>query len=647
MIKDQAPVNKYSYLGMSMAVGDFLGRGASVFAGGAPRSNGTGQVVLYKKNTGQNLFETRAIISGEQFASSFGYSMTALDADGDGVADLVVGAPFFYSKGEGGAVYQYLGKDMKLGKFAASLRLTGKLESRFGFALANASDLNQDRYDDLAVGAPYQGNGVVYIYLGGAKGLKSEPSQVIEASELPSPLNVLRTFGYSLSGSIDLDRNTYPDLLIGAYDSDAVVLLRSRPIIKIRTSVAGHQTIINPDVVGCDDDRNSKVACFSVQPCFQLIGNSQRGGRSFTGNSLRYKIEAETFTGKKYYRVTFREPTDSDRPNIVDRTVKLMNGYNDRYCRKEVIYLKSKSDIQNSIPFKLTYSLQQEEPRLPSQGDKLPNIDDYPILDQEEAQRIFYARFNKECGSDDICDSNLMLSAHISGAKKVEASNYTLVLRDDNINLNVVVSNNAEPAYDTNVIIEHSPSLSYVRREAPERGGGVQVDCVPDTRTQLRCTLPNPFKASKADFTIKFSALNIQDFEREFFIKVKANTTSRDKSSYDNEVLLYTEVARNAELELLGVSEDPSVGFSGVVKGEYAMVSVTLRCKQTNVDVDIANIHRDSKTKSATRWCTSISSRITDRGGRRRWWCRFSGRSRRTLAGRRASGCCTSPTSRR
>ena len=50
------------------------------------------------------------------------------------------------------------------------------------------------------------------------------------------------------------------------------------------------------------------------------------------------------------------------------------------------------------IPFKLSYSLLQNVPEFPEEGEPLPDINDYPILDQEEAQRIFYARFVKECG---------------------------------------------------------------------------------------------------------------------------------------------------------------------------------------------------------------------------------------------------------
>lgn len=52
------------------------------------------------------------------------------------------------------------------------------MSCRFGFALTNLGDLNSDGYEDIAVGAPYEGKGAVYIYLGSAQGLIPEPSQV-------------------------------------------------------------------------------------------------------------------------------------------------------------------------------------------------------------------------------------------------------------------------------------------------------------------------------------------------------------------------------------------------------------------------------------------------------------------------------------
>jgi len=52
---------------------------------------------------------------------------------------------------------------------------------------------------------------------------------------------------------MDLDKNSYPDLLVGSYESDTVVLLRARPIINITTEVEGELKDIDPNAVGCKD----------------------------------------------------------------------------------------------------------------------------------------------------------------------------------------------------------------------------------------------------------------------------------------------------------------------------------------------------------------------------------------------------------
>lgn len=93
-------------------------------------------------------------------------------------SDLIVGAPFYFTRNEGGAVYVYT--DMTNCKYTCkpATKLTGKLETRFGFAISSIGDTNKDGYDDIAVGAPYEGRGAVYIYLGSKNGLIAEASQV-------------------------------------------------------------------------------------------------------------------------------------------------------------------------------------------------------------------------------------------------------------------------------------------------------------------------------------------------------------------------------------------------------------------------------------------------------------------------------------
>lgn len=70
----------------------------------------------------------------------------------------------------------------------------------------------------------------------------------------------LKTFGFSLSGGKDLDGNKYPDLIVGAYKSNAVAYLRTKSVIKTKIL-----TQINPRVIDFDskehycDTNNSKL----------------------------------------------------------------------------------------------------------------------------------------------------------------------------------------------------------------------------------------------------------------------------------------------------------------------------------------------------------------------------------------------------
>lgn len=356
-----SPVDKYSYLGklyfvmverflllifscppagMAVTGGRFYSKENMSYAAGAPRSSGHGQVVIFSKEGHANPMKVTQILDGLQFASSFGYELTTADINGDNKADLIVAAPFYFSRHAGGAVYVYQNDNYRL-PLLPTTTLTGKHESHFGLAVANLGDMNKDECDDLAVGAPYEDDGVVYIYLGSRQGLSAVPSQVIRVSDLGlKPPRSLSTFGSSLAGGIDVDGNTYNDLVVGAYGSATVVTLLGRKIMNIETEVnALSLRNIVSDRSGCATDPGTNLTCFVLRACCKISADR-------ISVSLNYTIEAEM--KRKFSRVFFG-PDFTSRVNVVRQKIEVLtNGKED--CREHTVYVKENTrDIQTPI----------------------------------------------------------------------------------------------------------------------------------------------------------------------------------------------------------------------------------------------------------------------------------------------------------
>lgn len=51
---------------------------------------------------------------------------------------------------------------------------------------------------------------------------------------------------------------------------------------------------------------------------------------------------------------------------------------------------------------------------MPPEGAPLPDMKNYPILNQQEAARVFEAVFQKDCGKNDICESDLQVTAKLN-----------------------------------------------------------------------------------------------------------------------------------------------------------------------------------------------------------------------------------------
>ena len=186
---------------------------------------------------------------------------------GDGADDLLVGAPFDDTEGRGGAVFLYPNLRGEL-RSDVYREIRGRSpESKFGLAVTRAGDLNKDGFEDFAVGAPYEGGGAVYVFLGAREGVAGAPrvgrqwlraeelaSQVVAAADFQAPglrhvplPATLATLGSSLAGGIDMDNNGYPGARL-----DTVVLAHANT----PTSVGNCRVLARRS-----DDRAPVFAC--------------------------------------------------------------------------------------------------------------------------------------------------------------------------------------------------------------------------------------------------------------------------------------------------------------------------------------------------------------------------------------------------
>jgi hypothetical protein len=115
------------------------------------------------------------VFTGEAQGDEFGMSVAAGDVNGDGIDDLIVGAPLnSYVDANVGRVYVFYGAGNIASKSAqlADVKISGlPTHNSFGTSVV-AGDVNGDGVADILIGAPHadyynDGNGRAYLFLGG------------------------------------------------------------------------------------------------------------------------------------------------------------------------------------------------------------------------------------------------------------------------------------------------------------------------------------------------------------------------------------------------------------------------------------------------------------------------------------------------
>ncbi|XP_069572345.1 integrin alpha-3-like isoform X2 [Brachyistius frenatus] len=545
------------YIGYSVAqAARLLSEEDETVVTGAPKDSkddARGSVLLAVKRSGKLL--TQQTLRGQQMGSYFGNAVATADLNNDGWNDLLVGAPFFFHRQQevGGAVYVYMNAG---GRFDSrpSVVLLGPAGSAFGMAVTAAGDLNQDGFQDFAVGAPFHETGSVMIWTGSREGVATEPSQVIRGSSV-SP--GFRTFGYSLSAGLDVDGNKYPDLLVGSLDN-AVALLRSRPVVHLNTTLK-----VSPDVV----DPNSCDFCVQVEACFSYMFSS--GLKSDSDNiTVHFTVTADVTSLKP--RLRFHDNGQSVYSSYLSMPKK--------QCEKLRLGLLSPiRDKVEPLVFSLNVSLYE---KLPKKRNVVQDLKRLPVLSQTPRPIRTQIHIQKACGSDNRCHSNLQMSARFTDENQKpfrEQGVHQLLNYNSSIKrlfLEVNVSNvplpglPAEDAHSAVLNVSVPPSLIY---SGVETQGNVSVDveCSAE-ETVLLCELGNPFRRNQqVQVFVKFQPSEISLDTQEIRCLLQLSTLSEQAGLSPVPVSMLVDFSLQTSLSLISAAGPTS--FGGHVMGESAM----------------------------------------------------------------------------
>uniref|UniRef100_A0A3Q2DMH7 Integrin, alpha 3a n=1 Tax=Cyprinodon variegatus TaxID=28743 RepID=A0A3Q2DMH7_CYPVA len=365
----------------------------------APRDNkmdARGSVMLIVKESTDLVIQKT--LRGQQVGSYFGNAVVAVDLNSDGWNDLLVGAPFYFNRQleVGGAVYVYMNGG---GRFPSepSMVLTGPVGSAFGMAIAAAGDLDQDGFQDFAVGAPFHDAGLVMIWTGSREGVSAEPSQVIHGSTV---FPGFRTFGYSLAAGVDVDGNDYPDLLVADYMCFHILTFVCFCLAAVNLTVSADVTSLTPRLRFQNNGESMFSSILSV-----------RNGKCKT---LRVGLLV-SYAQKKRQR--HLQASKLIRNNNINALKQLLH-----------TLVLTQNHLEPFISFYL----------------------------------VIQIHFQKSCGSDNVCQSNLHMEAQFTDENHEPFPNSIRRLLLE-VNVSNIASRGrlAEDAHDTVLNVSIPPSLIY------------------------------------------------------------------------------------------------------------------------------------------------------------------------------------------
>lgn len=211
--------------GWSVAcAGDVNGDGFADMLVGAPKADvggldDSGRAYLYLGGASLAGSQPALTLDGTQLGGNFGFCVAAAgDVNGDGFGDFLVGEPYFDgAQVDAGRVHLVYGHSTEPSPVAWTREESSVSPSRLGASVTWVGDVNGDGYDDVAAGSPDWSGG--QSGEGRVQVFAGGPTG-LGASPLSSVESNVQNahLGFSIAGVGDLDGDGYGDLAAGAVD---------------------------------------------------------------------------------------------------------------------------------------------------------------------------------------------------------------------------------------------------------------------------------------------------------------------------------------------------------------------------------------------------------------------------------------------
>uniref|UniRef100_A0A8C1QD51 Integrin, alpha 9 n=1 Tax=Cyprinus carpio TaxID=7962 RepID=A0A8C1QD51_CYPCA len=602
--QDNLSLRRYSYLGYAVTAGHFSSPNTIDVAAGAPQDSGGGKVYIFRIE-GTSLVKTFEA-SGKMMGSYFGSSLCAVDLNADGLSDLLVGAPMHSEIRDEGQVSVYLSSGNGVMEEVAILNGDNSYNAHFGECITSLGDIDDDGYQDVAIGAPKEDDygGAVYIYHGDATGIVKKYSMRLSGRSINPTLQM---FGQSISGNVDMDGNGYPDVALTLF---AVACDRSRPVISVDVSIF-LPVSINITVPQCHEGPQH-LNCFNVTVCMSFQGKHVPGHIE-----LLYNLTADS--DKRHRGLPARVYFGNGGEQIGAVSQRFSLEINRPQCHQYTSFVRVKvKDVFAAIVFEAAYSLGKHTVDGHQDRD-LPSLT--PVLRWKKGEKIAAKNetwFEKNCLSED-CAADLRLHG-----KLLLSGSHLALGGVKNVSLNLTISNAGDDAYDTNIYFNFSReywlfSLSFgvfsVCFGLQEEKG---ISCMLVELDFLKCSVGFPFMRAQTKYHLSVlfdtSRLSGENETLLFLVHARSANPEHDSTLHDNTLELSIPLVHEVDTTITGVVTPTSFVYGNSVDRSRFLQLDDMECSFQPLNFTFQVINNGPSRLPGSTVDIRIPNRLTSNG---------------------------------